>query len=246
MKILTLILKTYLFFFNIFLWVVAVAILAGVAYYFYSADQYRGVAENRNILVYTVVPLILLVIVAIMIFIVSVLGLISACFNVKVLIFIYGVLLAVVVGMQVAGGVLVIIFKGPVLMELGTGFKENIPTYNASVAFETAVDTIQEQLMCCGVDSYKDWGNAGVDIPTSCCIATTGCDVSMTDEIYEDGCLSKLTTLIEQSAAISISVAVILALIQFSGVVVAFILVCCCWKEQDEGLMDMKRQLPKY
>ena len=245
MKLLTFILKTYLFFFNIFLWLVAVAVLAGVAYYFYVADQYKDVAENRNILVYTVVPLIVLVLVAIMIFIVSVLGLISACFNVKALIFIYGILLAVVVGLQVAGGVLVIFFKGPVLTELGAGFIENLPTYNASDAFKKAVDTIQEQLQCCGVNSYEDWEDASTAIPESCC-RSTGCDVTVTTEIYEDGCLTKLSGILEQSAAISISVAIILALIQFSGVVVAFILVCCCWKEQDERVMDMKRQLPKY
>ena len=245
MKVLTVILKAYLFFFNIFLWLVAVAVLAGVAYYFYAADQYKDVAENRNILVYTVVPLIVLVLVAIMIFIVSVLGFISACFDVKALIFIYGVLLAIVIGLQVAGGVLVVIFRGPVLTELGTGFTENIPSYNASIAFETAVDTIQEQLMCCGVNSYTDWTDASTTIPSSCC-KTIGCDVLIPDDIYEVGCLSKLTTIIEQSANIAISVAVILALIQLSGVVVAFVLVCCCWKGADEDVLDMKRKLPKY
>ncbi|KAI6655048.1 Tetraspanin-6 [Oopsacas minuta] len=209
MRILT-ILKTYLFFFNIFLWIVAVALLAGVAYYFYAADQYKGVAENRNILAYTVVPLVVLVLAAIMLFVVSVLGLIAICFNVRVLIILYGILLACVIAAQLAGGVFILFVQRIVLNELVFGFEENLPTYNASIAFTTAVDTIQRQQMCCGVNSYADWENIG--IPESCCISA-GCTPNESN-IYTDGCLTKLSTIILLSAGI------------------------CCWEEQDESVLE--------
>ncbi|KAI6655049.1 Tetraspanin-3-like [Oopsacas minuta] len=238
--------KTCLFFFNIFLWIVAVAVLAGVAYYFYTADLYKGVAGNKDIFTYNVAPLVILVLVAIMLFVVSVLGLIASCFNVRVLIILYGILLACVVAAQVAGGMLVIGFQGPVRTELATGFRENLPIYNVSIVFSTAVDTIQSQLGCCGVDSYTDWENIG--IPASCCINTiTDCTPPNKYNIYTKGCGTKLNAIIKQSATISFFVAIVLALIQASGVVVAFILgCCCCRKEQDESMMEMRRNLPKY
>ena len=245
MNVCTFILKLYLFIFNILLWVVSIALLAGVAYYFYAADQYKGVAGDRNIVIYTIVPLVLIVLIALMLLFISVLGLISACFDVKAIIFVYGILLAVVVGVQIAGGVLIVLFRGIVVDQISEGFLENIPTYNEDEGFKTAVDTIQRTLMCCGVNESTNWGDQGINIPQSCCI-TEPCDTMIPNLIYTEGCISKISNVIFQSAAISISVAVLLALLQLSGVVVAFILVCCCKKQEGEHLIEMKSRLPKY
>ena len=241
----TFILKLYLFIFNILLWVISIGLLAGVGYYFYAADQYKDVTENTSVLIYTIIPLILIVLIALMLLFISVLGLISACFDVKVIILIYGVLLAVVVGMQIAGAVLIVIFRGIVVEQISAGFYENLPTYANGDAFQKAVDTIQMTLMCCGVNDTNNFEEQGITTPQSCCI-DTGCTTSDSTQIYPDPCIDKISEIIFQSAAISISVAVVLALIQLSGVVVAFVLVCCCRKEDSDNLIDMKSRLPKY
>ena len=240
------ILKIYLFFFNIFLWLVAVGILGGVGYYFFTADQYRDLTTSNTVVIYTIVPLVLIVLVALMLLLLSVLGLIGACFDVKILIVIYGILLAIVVTLQVIGGVLVVVFRDPVLDELNRGFINNIATYNQSAGFRLAVDQIQTGLQCCGFSNYSNWrADGNMAPPQSCCI-TAGCDTDVPSELYQEGCIGKLTLLIQQSTAISISVAVLLALIQYSGVFVAFILACCCRKEDSDDFIDAKRNLPKY
>lgn len=240
-----LVLKIYLFFFNIFLWLVAVGILGGVGYYFFTADQYKDLTTDNTIIVYTIVPLVLIVLVALMLLVLSVLGLISACFDVKILIAIYGFLLAIVVTVQVVGGVLVVIFRDPVLNSLTTGFEENIATYNESEGFRLAVDNIQRGLQCCGLNSSSDWDGI-MSPPQSCCLTEDPCDTDDASEIFPTGCAARLTELIQQSTAISISVAVLLALIQYSGVFIAFILACCCRKDDSEDLIDAKRNLPNY
>ena len=235
-------LKIYLFIFNILLWVISIALLAGVGYYFYAADQYKGVTGDRSIIIYIIVPLVLTILIALMLLFISVLGLISAFFDVKVIIFIYGTLLAFVVGLQIAGGILVVFFRSSVVEQISAGFYENLPTYNDDPVFMKAVDTIQSRLMCCGVNDTDNWVQQGIITPGSCC-TTEPC---LATNIFPVPCITKISDLVFQSAAISISVAIILALIQVSGVVVAFILVCCCRKEDGERFIEMKSRLPKY
>ncbi|KAI6655050.1 Tetraspanin-3-like [Oopsacas minuta] len=243
MKSMSVLLKAYLIFFNIFLCIVSIALLAGIAYYFYAADQYKGVADDRDVLVYTVVPLVILIVVAIMLFLLSILGIISACLDVKPLLLLYGVLLACVVLAQVIGGGLVIGFKDTVLKELSNGFIENIPTYSSSDAFRESVDYIQTQLQCCGVNSYTDWVKNGVlVIPQSCCKSNSGC-VPVLPFIYTEGCIDKISGVLTKSAAITISVAIVLALIQLSGVVVAFI-ICGNKKRQYGSVIQYVRIAP--
>ena len=242
MNVPTFILKLYLFIFNILLWVGSVALLAGVAYYFYRADQYNGVADDRNVLVYIIIPLVLIFL---MIFFIYVLGIIPPCFNVKPIILVYGILLVVVVGLQVAGGVLIVLFRDIVVEQATIGFKENIPSYIDDAVFKEALDAFQSTQMCCGDDGPSDWLDQGITIPQSCCI-TEPCDTNVTAEVYTEGCVSKLREIYFQPSIIFVSVAILLALIQTSGVVVAFILVCCCRKEEGERLIEMKSKLPKY
>ena len=237
------ILKMYLFFFNIFLWLVAIGILGGVGYYFSTSNEYKDLATDNSVVIYTVIPLVVLVLVALMLLLLSVLGLIGSCCDVKVLIGLYGVLLAIVVSAQVVGGVLVVVFRGPVLAELEKGLAHNIAAYKNDTTVREVLDTIQTGLQCCGAQGVDDY--AGSVIPDSCC-KNTGCVTSNTDNLNNVGCVAKLEGLITQSSAVSISIAILLALIMYSGVAVAFILTCCCPKKDSEDLIEAKRMLPKY
>ena len=220
-----LLLKTYLYFFNLFLCLVAVAVLSGVGYFFYSADQYKGVTDDNSILVYTVIPLVILILVAMMLLVLSLIGFIACFYKLKSLTIIYAILLACVIAAQLVGGTLVFVFKEDVVNELSNGFLNNMPAYGSNKAYTSAIDAIQTELMCCGVNSYTDWLKS-VKIPPQSCCKTPGCITIIPAEIYTEGCADRLRDVLTQSAAVSISVAVIFALIQITGVIAAFILGC--------------------
>ena len=219
------ILKVYLYIFNTFLCLVGLAILAGVGYYFYSAAKYNGVTDDNSILVYTVIPLVILISVAVSLFILSLLGFIACFSNLKSLTMIYAFLLAGVIAVQVVGGILVVVFKDDVLNELSNGFRTNMPTYGSNEAYTSAVDAIQTELKCCGVNSYTDWLKSLEFVPQSCC-KSPNCITILPVEIYTEGCVDRLRDILTKSAAVSISVAVVFALIQITGVIAAFILGC--------------------
>ena len=195
------ILKIYLCFFNIFLCFVAVAILAGVGYYFYSAEQFKGLTDNDDILVYTVVPLVVLILVAVTLFILCLLGFIACFYNLKSLAILYAILLAGVIVVQLIGGTLVFSFKEDVLNELSKGFLENMPSYGTNQAYTSAIDAIQSELQCCGVNFYTDWLETLISPPQSCC-KNPDCLTIIPGSIYTEGCVDKLRDVLTNSAAV--------------------------------------------
>lgn len=92
---------------------------------------------------------------------------------------------------------------------------------------------LQFQLECCGIDSPDDWarifdseGDKTV-VPDSCCSSmalnnSTGDFIC--DDFYQVGCLPRLNYIIEKSAMVTASTALMIAFVQFLGVICAFML----------------------
>ena len=86
---------------------------------------------------------------------------------------------------------------------------------------------------CCGIDSPDDWSRIfdKVDektvVPDSCCVAkalnSTSGDLECVD-FYDYGCLIRLNNIIEQCAMLIVTGALTIAVVQFLGVVCAFML----------------------
>lgn len=59
--------------------------------------------------------------------------------------------------------------------------------------------------MCCGVDSSDDWRNTdwhknqSLLFPDSCCRSLKQCDNNSIDQIYSEGCYTKLVSLFNEN-----------------------------------------------
>uniref|UniRef100_A0A674D3L7 Tetraspanin n=1 Tax=Salmo trutta TaxID=8032 RepID=A0A674D3L7_SALTR len=117
---------------------------------------------------------------------------------------------------------------------LGGAYKDAVTNYNTTDPKSSAVDTIQKTLHCCGVESYEDWNTTKYfkdqGIPESCCKENAVCTVEdlkdldkARDVVYDTGCFSKVTTLMESNLGIIAGISFGIAFFQLIGVFLA----CC-------------------
>ncbi|XP_030074594.1 tetraspanin-3 [Microcaecilia unicolor] len=152
---------------------------------------------------YILVPGWLAVIVALLLILIGILG---VCIPIKESRFQQGSFLffiIVVLCLEVSAAVMSYLSVNRIEYELSTVGKV-FGQYNGSDYDDgsRAVDTLQKQLKCCGVDSYTDWQttswfihSGSTNVPVSCCKSMdTTCfgDVIQPDLLYQKGCLRKL------------------------------------------------------
>uniref|UniRef100_A0A6I8NEY6 Tetraspanin n=1 Tax=Ornithorhynchus anatinus TaxID=9258 RepID=A0A6I8NEY6_ORNAN len=114
-------------------------------------------------------------------------------------------------------------------------YMDTLKGYNGTVDHRSeAVNTIQRTLQCCGVNNFTDWNNTAYfkekGIPQSCCTDPEKCsesdlkDISkIPNKVYHEGCLSKVTTVIESKMGIVAGISFGVACFQLIGIFLA----CC-------------------
>ncbi|WP_411022940.1 tetraspanin family protein, partial [Salmonella sp. s51228] len=215
--------------------------------YFATLSTYDTLVNNTGNIVYRAVPLAILVLVALLLLLVSLVGFLGSCCNVKILLIIYNIMLIVIICLQVAGGALVVIFSNQAIGQITTVLVQNLANYNTTDAnVKEAIDAIQKTLQCCGANGAKDYEENV--IPRSCCIDVNDCPdlYSPNSDKFRVGCIKLIEAKISESSTIAIVVAIFLALFQASGVVLSYILIFCNRREEDPKVSSLKAQLPKY
>lgn len=89
---------------------------------------------------------------------------------------------------------------------------------------KSAVDDMQQKLMCCGAEGPMDWGT----IPDSCCEEQSkgpGCG-QLPDTIYSKGCATALFDMLEDNAVLVAGLAIGIGAVQLLGML--FSLCLCC------------------
>ncbi|KAM4809913.1 tetraspanin-3-like isoform 1-T1 [Rhinophrynus dorsalis] len=108
-------------------------------------------------------------------------------------------LIVVLVCLEASGAVLAFVYKNRMDYELKPMLNA-FEQYNDSKS-ETAVNKIQQQLQCCGLQNYSDWTNtswynkSGHFVPKTCCnVVFSSCSGNITEssEFYHEGCFVKL------------------------------------------------------
>jgi len=113
--------------------------------------------------------------------------------------------------------------------------EESLKSYNENPEIKESWDSIQAQLKCCGVDSYKDWANVtladGGEVPASCCMEQQNveqCEKSP-DQFLDgmDGCFTLLKDTLEKNkSSIGIGTASIVVFM-FANLLAIFMYVAC-------------------
>nr|KAG5687552.1 hypothetical protein BaRGS_023108 [Batillaria attramentaria] len=118
--------------------------------------------------------------VAVLMFLIGLLGCIAVCKENKILLSTYFCLILLVFLGEVVAGVLGYAYRSEVEDTVSTGLMDAVNNYNDSVMAEQ-MDFVQQELKCCGVNNASDWLEStywkehhNTTVPLSCCRNYTG------------------------------------------------------------------------
>ncbi|XP_071388405.1 CD63 antigen-like [Centroberyx affinis] len=144
----------------------------------------------------------------------------------------FSILLSLVIIVEIGAAIAGYIFRGKLTVIVQDSLSDMISKYNNGTdEFMKAVDKLQEDLKCCGVNGTSDWKDFksdGISVPDSCCVnVTTDCGVrAMTDasKVHQEGCQNALEALLKKNVQWIIVAALVIAFLQIMGIVFACML----------------------
>ena len=112
----------------------------------------------------------------------------------------------------------------------------NLPPQPVNDAVNTFVDGVQNTFDCCGISNVEDWRNSSVfrdhgTFPPSCCQGMVNpCLPANSTEFHNRACIPAIGNLISTNAVAAVVlgvIALIILLVEFSGIGIAIGLCCC-------------------
>lgn len=179
--------KYLLFFFN-FLFVLGGALLITIgALSFNGFKTYENFVELKA---YQAPPIGMMVVGGIILFI-AFMGCCGTVRESKCMMMTYATLLTILLIAEVAIAVGIYMYKDDFKDLLKDGFNKSMGEYGTQQQITESWDTMQGNLKCCGIDSYKDWKTHNIDeVPLSCCMDGNKCEDTK-GSYYAQGCLDK-------------------------------------------------------
>ncbi|XP_012218054.2 CD151 antigen isoform X1 [Linepithema humile] len=125
-------------------------------------------------------------------------GCIGASREVKCMILTYFIVMLLLFVTMIIGGVLGYVFREK-LLNVDREMKSSIRLYDSRKSIRDAWDITQSTHHCCGVDSWRDWGKYGLNVPESCCReilpgqrfnCNSGSDTVNPSNAYVEGCIN--------------------------------------------------------
>jgi len=221
---------------NLIIFGSGVAVLGGGIYMQLEMSTYLNFLEDQ-----AVSTAIVLIVIGALIALVSFLGCCGSFTSNSCLMKTYGALLVILLIAEIGTAIAVYVFKSDINEVAKKGMAETMDNYGKQ-EFEAATKTwdgIQQTLQCCGISAGpKDWEQVNFkvpdSVPDSCCIKVTptcGNSKAVTpdDNIYQDGCLDKFETQINDHAGIAAGIGVGIAVVQLITIIAAF----CLGKRMD-------------
>jgi hypothetical protein len=138
-------------------------------------------------------PAAVLLTVGVVLLLLGLVGCIGALRENKCLVGLYfSLLLLALVGLGCGIG-LAYMYRALIDRDLHDVLEKALEKYGANdTAVTTAIDLMQKEFHCCGVDNYTDWLKApeghNPTLPASCCKNSTAICDSTRDDLYKKGC----------------------------------------------------------
>ncbi|XP_017879649.1 tetraspanin-7-like [Ceratina calcarata] len=154
------------------------------------------------------------------------------------LLYVYGAFLAVIVILELGAGASIYAYRTDLDKQFDQDLNETMAVYGQNTKKSNYIDFIQSTLFCCGNRGYNDWLNMypSKDMPNSCCknyVLLEGesqveqspppCDVSDVDQIYTQGCYTRVLGIINGNIGMVASLAIGVTFFPFVGIFLA----CC-------------------
>ncbi|XP_064402559.1 leukocyte surface antigen CD53-like [Halichondria panicea] len=177
----------------------------------------------------------IIIIVGIVVFFVAAIGILGGCFQHKLLLGIYLVVLVLVIVTELGLAIGAIVKRG----SLGAAVDENIAkildNYSTDNTDRNAINFVQRIFECCGWNNASDYVVRDIPIPISCdCTDSNTIDTcepfGTNHTIWSSGCKSGVSSAFRTYLAVIIALAIMVALIELIAVLLAIGL-CCSGKK---------------
>lgn len=227
--------KLLLTIFNLVFLVSGLAMLA-LGYIWMNGVKLQMHTYMRLTNVYYDAPYILIA-VGCVIVLVGLLGCLCTFKGFPVLLYIFSMFLMLIFIVELSTAIAAFIYKAQLSDGLKSGLADAMNDYATEPNKKVAVDGLQTTLECCGSAGYQDWFDVDWSgegprhaVPQSCCnettVSATECDGTSVDDIYTDGCFSKVSAIMGSNLLMIGGVAVGFSFLQLFGAVLA----CCLAK----------------
>uniref|UniRef100_A0A8D0GEG3 Tetraspanin n=1 Tax=Sphenodon punctatus TaxID=8508 RepID=A0A8D0GEG3_SPHPU len=147
----------------------------------------------------------------------------------------YAMFLSLIFLVVLVAAIVGFVFRHEIKDSFKSNYEQAVKNYNGTANHHSvAVDNIQKTLHCCGVLNCTDWENtayyAEKGFPRTCCKSENDCSeedlkdpTKAKGKVYENGCFSLVTTVMESKMGIVAGISFGIACFQLVGIFLA----CC-------------------
>ncbi|KAM9409894.1 tetraspanin-15 isoform 1-T1 [Pholidichthys leucotaenia] len=194
-------------------------------------------------------PAIILIVLGIIMFIISLIGVLGSLRDNITLLKVFMYALVVCLILQLTGGILALAFHHQTKEFINDNTRKGIVNYYDDLDFKNILDYIQKKFKCCGGKDYTDWkvnmyhncsapGPLACGVPYTCCITTQPTEVAntlcgyealqkerldLTQDIYTRGCTDAFILWVKDNLKIIAGVLLGILIPQFFGVIVTLL-----------------------
>ncbi|XP_015110117.1 CD63 antigen [Diachasma alloeum] len=229
------VIKYILFIFNLIFAISGVAIIAAGGIVLADVGEFSHFMDGKIL-----APPVVLIVAGAIVFIIAFLGCYGAIKENYTLLLAFAGALVIIFIIELAVGIAAAVFRNNFSEVMKESLRYSMKNYSQSQADKVAWDDVQMKLKCCGIESERDWIEAGVlergSLPFSCCRGadeTTQC-LESTVEVYSEGCYLQLKMRVEKNARVLIGVGIGIAFVEVAGIVLACCLAMAVKKEGEK------------
>ncbi|XP_011176670.1 CD63 antigen [Zeugodacus cucurbitae] len=218
--------KYVLFAFNLIFMITGIILIAvgvGVASVFYG---YQVLLAGNFFSIPT-----FLIVIGVFVILISFFGCWGALKENYCLTLIFAILLGLIFILELAAGISGYVLRSDASDLLNKSLQGALKEYSEvdeKNSYTMIWDYVQTTFDCCGVNSYADWSQFNGSLPLSCCVIPTGVvgtysctNKTESSRLHGKGCLTEFSNFIEAHAVSLGACGIVLAIIQFFGVLFA-------------------------
>ncbi|XP_028851877.1 tetraspanin-15 [Denticeps clupeoides] len=223
--------------------------------------------KNRTLEGVFLAPAVVLILLGLVMFTVSVVGMVGSLRDNKTLLHMFLCVLCVLLALQALALIVALIFEKTTISLFHNSIREGIKHYYDDLDFKNILDFVQQKFSCCGGDEYKDWGvnqyhfcngtgPLACGVPYTCCIrhkvgevVNTLCGYQVLNEqrevvdrvIHVRGCIYAVNLWMGDNVGATIGLCCAVGLPQFLGILLS----CAFWNllvemSESEDMVDFK------